>query len=43
VFTANSTESVIVYGGQSCLIKNETSPQIMQSDTLNINKWWKYE
>ncbi len=43
VFTANSTESVLVYGGQSCLIKNETSPQILQSDTLNINKWWKYE
>jgi hypothetical protein len=43
VFPANSTESVIVYGGQSCLIKNGTRPQIMQSDTLNVNKWWKYE
>jgi hypothetical protein len=43
VYPANSTESVIVYGGQSCLLKNGTHPNIMQADTLNINKWWRYE
>jgi hypothetical protein len=43
VFPSSNTESVTVYGGQSCLIRNGTRPQIIQSDTLNLDKWWQYE
>ena len=41
---ANGTSAIMVNGGQSCLMdKNKKDPQLIQSDSLNINKWWKYE
>lgn len=44
VMPLNSKKSFYITEGQSFIMNaKDSEPQVIQADTLNIKKWWKYE